>query len=76
MPKNKSQFSVTLDNALIEEIKIHCIKQRRKLPDVIAELLREYLDSAAKGPPTKKLATSGDILTSAQELTESMKRHT
>ena len=53
----KIQFSVTLDEQLVEEFKIDCIRTKAKPPVVIDKLVREHLRRNNEAA-TKKLATS------------------
>lgn len=52
----KIQFSVTLDEQLVEEFKIDCIRTKAKPPVVIDKLVREHLRK--NSADAKKLATS------------------
>ena len=52
----KIQFSVTLDEQLVEEFKIDCIRAKAKPPVVIDKLVREHLRK--NSADAKKLATS------------------
>ena len=52
----KIQFSVTLDEQLVEEFKIDCIRTKAKPPVVIDKLVREHL--RRNSADSKKLATS------------------
>jgi uncharacterized protein DUF6364 len=52
----KQKFSLTIDDALIEKIKIQAVLDKRSVSDITEELYREYLDrqKKAKGKgPTK-----------------------
>lgn len=39
----KVRFSTTLEEALLEKLKIQAIKERRDVNDILEELIKEYL---------------------------------
>ncbi len=44
----KQKLTLTVDDALIERIKIQAVKDKRSLSDITEELYREYLKRAGK----------------------------
>ncbi len=46
----KQKLTLTVDDALIERIKIQAVKERRSVSAISEELYKEYLKRAAKRP--------------------------
>lgn len=44
----KKKFTTTVDEELLEQIKIQAIKERRSVSDLLEELIQKYLDSVEK----------------------------
>jgi hypothetical protein len=44
----KQKLTLTVDDALIEKIKIQAVKERRSLSDITQQLFKEYLDKVEK----------------------------
>lgn len=49
----KQKFTLTIDDTLIEKIKIQAIKARRSVSDITEELYREYLKRVKAEAKTK-----------------------
>jgi hypothetical protein len=50
----KQKFTLTIDDALIEKIKIQAVLDKRSVSDITEELYREYLDRQKKGKGKSK----------------------
>ena len=44
----KKKFTTTVDEELLEKIKIQSIKEKRSVSDLLEELIRSYLDKTSK----------------------------
>lgn len=44
----KKKFTTTVDEELLEQIKIQSIKEKRSVSDLLEELIRAYLDKTSK----------------------------
>lgn len=53
----KQKFSLTIDDALIEKIKIQAVLDKRSVSDITEELYKEYLDrrKGERGKSTKRV---------------------
>jgi hypothetical protein len=51
----KRKLTLTVDDALIEKIKIQAVKDRRSLSDITEELYREYLKRVGRQRPNRAL---------------------
>ncbi len=40
---NKKKFTTTVDELLLEKIKIQAIKEKRSVSDLLDEMIKEYL---------------------------------
>ena len=50
----KQKFTLTIDDALIEKIKIQAVLDKRSVSDITEELYREYLERQKKGKSKSK----------------------
>jgi hypothetical protein len=50
----KQKFTLTIDDALVEKIKIQAVLDKRSVSDITEELYREYLDRRKKGKGKSK----------------------
>ena len=45
----KQKITLTLNDKLIEEIKIQAVREKRSVSEITEEMLQEYLDRLKKG---------------------------
>lgn len=43
----KQKFTTTIDEALLEKIKIKSIREKRSVSEILEELITEYLEKSA-----------------------------
>lgn len=44
----KKKFTTTLEESLLEQIKIQAIREKRSVAELLEELIRAYLDKTSK----------------------------
>lgn len=44
----KKKFTTTLEEDLLEQIKIQAIREKRSVAELLEELIRDYLDKTSK----------------------------
>lgn len=44
----KKKFTTTLEEDLLEQIKIRAIREKRSVAELLEELIRDYLDKSSK----------------------------
>jgi hypothetical protein len=50
----KQKFTLNIEDALIEKMKIHAVLSKRSVSDITEELYRDYLDRQKKGKSKPK----------------------
>jgi hypothetical protein len=45
------RYSTTLDEKILEELKIRAIKEKKRINDILEQAIKEYLEKTIKDPP-------------------------
>ena len=45
----KKKFTTTVDESLLEQIKIQAIREKRSVADLLEELIKKYLEKISNG---------------------------
>ena len=45
----KTKFTTTIDESILEEIKILAVKEKRSVSAILEELIREYIKNSKEG---------------------------